>query len=114
MDSVNNALEMLSKIKGRKVFIFADILELDEYAKEIHEKIGKSILNNNINVLICVGKNAKETYNVVYKNISSYHFDNNDDMKKVLDNIIHNGDTILIKGSHGMNLTEIVEYLKKD
>lgn len=114
LDSVNNALEMLSKIKGRKVFIFADILELDEYAKEIHEKIGKSILNNNINVLICVGKNAKETYNVVYKNISSYHFDNNDDMKKVLDNIIHNGDTILIKGSHGMNLTEIVEYLKKD
>ena len=114
LDSVTNALEMLSKIKGRKVFIFGDILELDEYAKEIHEKIGKSILDNSINVLVCVGKNAKETYNTVYKNISAYHFDNNDDMKKALNSIIHNDDTILVKGSHGMNLVEIVEYLKNN
>lgn len=114
LDSVNNAIEMLSKVRGRKIFIFGDILELDEYAKEIHEKIGKSILDNNINVLICVGDNTKETYNCVCKNISAYHFDSNDDMKKELNNILHNGDTILVKGSHGMNLIEIVEYLKND
>ena len=114
LDSVNNALDMLSKVNGRKVFIFGDILELDEYAKKIHEEIGKSVLNTGINILICVGNNAKETYNTVCKNISAYHFDNNNDMKKVLKSIIHNGDTILVKGSHGMNLIEIVEYLKND
>ena len=33
-------------------------------------------------------------------------------MIKELNNIISDGDTILVKGSHGMNLIEVVEYLK--
>lgn len=113
LDSVNNALEMLGKVKGRKVFIFGDILELDNYAKDIHEEIGMSVINNKIDVLITVGENATYTYSVAYDNgIESYHYDCNDDMLKEIDNIIDIGDTILVKGSHGMNLIEIVEHLK--
>ena len=113
LDSVNNSLSMLSKVNGRKVFIFGDILELDEYAKDIHREVGNSVINNNIDLLVCVGDNSRETYNVVFDSgIEAYHFDSNEDMKKEIDDIILHGDTILIKGSHGMNLIEIVEYLK--
>lgn len=113
LDSVNNALSLLSKVKGRKVFIFGDILELDNFAKDIHKEIGISVINNKIDVLITVGTNSKETYNICYdNNIESYHYNNNIDMLKELDKIIDINDTILIKGSHGMNLIEIVEHLK--
>ena len=113
LDSVNNALSMLSKVKGRKVFIFGDILELDEYAKEIHKEIGKSVIDNKIDVLITVGENSKETYSLVYDaNIEAYHYNNNEEMLNEIDKIIDIGDTILVKGSHGMNLIEIVEHLK--
>lgn len=113
LDSVNNALSMLSKVKGRKVFIFGDILELDEFAKDIHKEVGNSVLNNHIDVLITVGENAKETYSVVYdNNVEAYHYDNNSDMLKEIDDIIVHGDTILVKGSHGMKLIEVVEHLK--
>lgn len=113
LDSVNNALGMLSKVNGRKVFIFGDILELDEYAKDIHREIGNSVINNNIDVLITVGEYSKETYSIVYDNgTKAYHFDNNNDMLKEIDDIIDHGDTILVKGSHGMKLIEIVEHLK--
>ena len=113
LDSVNNALEMLGKVKDRKVFVFGDILELDNYAKEIHEKIGKSIIDNKIDVLISVGENAYYTYSLVYDaGIESYHYKNNQDMLKEIDKIIDIGDTILVKGSHGMNLIEIVDHLK--
>lgn len=113
LDSVNNALSMLSKVKGRKVFIFGDILELDEFAKEIHKEIGNSVINNKIDVLITVGENSKETFSVVYdNNIEAYHFDSNSDMLKEIDDIIDHGDTVLVKGSHGMNLIEIVEHLR--
>ena len=113
LDSVNNSLSMLSKVYGRKVFIFGDILELDKYAEEIHKQIGKSVIDNKIDVLITVGTNAYHTYSLAYDSgIESYHFDNNDDMIKEIDKIIDIGDTILVKGSHGMNLIEVVEHLK--
>ena len=114
LDSVNNALSMLSKVNGRKVFIFGDILELDEFAKEIHIKVGESVIENKIDVLICVGDNAYNTYSVVYDSgIESYHYNTNDEMLKEIDKIIDIGDTILVKGSHGMNLAQVVEHLKK-
>ncbi len=113
LDSVNNALELLSKVNGRKVFIFGDILELDNYAETIHKEVGKSIINNHIDVVITVGENAYHTYSVTYDaNIESYHFDNNEEMLKEIDKIIDIGDTILVKGSHGMKLNEIVDHLK--
>ena len=114
-DSVNNALEMLGKVSGRKVFIFGDILELDEFGKEIHRDIGNKVIENKIDLLITVGDLSKETYNVVKSSdIKSYHYSNNNDMIKELKNIINDGDTILVKASHGMNLVEIVEYLKNE
>ena len=113
LDSVNNALDLLSKVDGRKIFVFGDILELDNYAKDIHEEIGRNVINNHIDVLITVGENAYYTYSVVYDaGIESHHYKNNIEMLKEIDKIIDIGDTILVKGSHGMNLTEVVEHLK--
>lgn len=113
LDSVNNALDMLEKVNGRKVFIFGDILELDNYAEEIHKEVGNSVISNKIDVLITVGENAYHTYSICYDNgVESYHYKNNDDMLKEIDKIIDIGDTILVKGSHGMNLIEVVEHLK--
>ena len=113
LDSVRNALEMLAKTPGRKVFIFGDILELDNYAKDIHEEIGKIIVDKKIDVLLTVGENAGYTYSICYDNgIESYHYDSNEKMLEEIDKIIDIGDTILVKGSHGMNLIQIVEHLK--
>ena len=113
LDSVNNALDMLGKVKERKVFIFGDILELDNFAEEIHKEVGKSVIDNKIDVLITVGEYAYHTYSICYDNgVESYHYKNNDDMLKEIDKIIDIGDTILVKGSHGMNLIQVVEHLK--
>ena len=112
-DSVKNSLDLLSKVKNRKVFIFADILELDSFGEEIHKDIGKVIIDNKIDVLITVGNLSKYTYDVVFNNIECYHYDNNNLLLNDIDNIVKNDDVILIKGSHGMKLIEIVDYLKK-
>ena len=113
LDSVNNALEMLGKVSGRKVFIFGDILELDEYAKDIHKEIGHIAFDNKIDVVVTVGENSLYTYNICHNEaIESYHYGNNKELLDEIDKIIEPGDTILVKGSHGMNLIEVVEYLK--
>lgn len=113
LDSVNNALSMLSNVNGRRVFIFGDILELDEYAEEIHKEIGNSVIENKIDVLVCVGNHSKDTYSIVYDaGIEAHYFRNNDDLIKEIDDIIDHGDTVLVKGSHSMNLLEVVEHLR--
>ena len=113
LDSVRNSLTLLSKVNNRKVFIFADILETDEFGKEIHENVGRACIENNIDVVITVGELSKYTYDILKDSkIESYHFSNNQNLISEIDNILETGDAILIKGSHSMNLIEIVNYLK--
>lgn len=114
LDSIKNAAEILNRTNKRKVFIFADILELDEYGKQIHEEIGKIFIENKIDLLITVGSLSKYTNDIFKKeNNNCYHFNNN---KELIENIIpllKEEDIILVKGSHSMNLIEVVEYLKR-
>ena len=114
LDSVRNSLGLLSKVEGRRVFIFADILEVDSFAEEIHKDVGYACSDNNIDVVICVGDMAKYTYEVVKENgIENYFFSNNSELICEIDNILMDDDTVLIKGSHSMNLLEVVDYLRK-
>ena len=113
LDSVNNALSLLSNVSGRRVFIFADILELDEFGEDIHKQVGNSFVNNKIDLLITVGNLSKYTHDIVSSlGINAYHFSNNNDLISNINSIINNGDTILVKGSNSMNLIEVVDYLK--
>ena len=114
LDSVKNSLGLLSKVSGRKVFIFADILEVDNFEEEIHKNVGLAINENKIDVAICIGKMAKYTYQVVNGVLDkAYYYENNDLLLNDIDEILNDGDTILIKGSHSMNLIEVVKYLSK-
>lgn len=115
LDSVKNSLGLLSKILGRKVFIFADILEADGFTKEIHEDVAESIIENKIDVTICVGNQSKYTYEKLKtNNIETYYFESNSDLINNLNSILKEKDTILIKGSHSMKLIEVVNYLKNN
>ncbi len=115
LDSVKNSLGLLSKVLGRKVFIFADILEADNYAKKIHEEVAESIIENKIDMIMCVGKLSKYTYEILkYSGKQVYYFENNDKLINSLNSILKEKDTILVKGSHSMNLIEVVNFLNNN
>ena len=48
--------------KGRSVAIVGDVLELGKYSKDIHFKIGEGLAKLGIDVIICVGKDSKHTW----------------------------------------------------
>ena len=59
-DSMKAALDYLGKLPNkRKIAVLGDMLELGEYSKELHEKVGEEVYINKINLLICVGNEAK-------------------------------------------------------
>ena len=116
LDSTTSALNVLSTFKTRKVAILGDVLETGSYEEEIHKNIGKSIMGNT-DILILVGNSIKYTYDEVIKNNFNkdniYVFNSYEDVIKNIDNIIKKGDTILLKASHGIKLSNVVEYLDK-
>lgn len=116
LDSIKSALNVLSTFKTRKVAILGDVLETGSYEEEIHKNIGKSIIGNT-DILILVGDSIKYTYDEVIKNNFNkdniYVFNTYEDVIKSIDNIIKKGDTILLKASHGIKLSNVVEYLDK-
>lgn len=116
LDSIKSALNVLSTFKTRKVAILGDVLETGSYEEEIHKNIGKSIIGNT-DILILVGNSIKYTYDEVIKNNFNkdniYVFNTYEDVIKNIDSIIKKGDTILLKASHGIKLSNVVEYLDK-
>ena len=109
-DSMKEGIQNLSKYEGRKIAVLGDMLELGDYSEELHRNVGKVVNDNNIDMLITVGEEAK--YIDEESNIEKYHFDNNEDAIKYIKSIINKGDNILIKASNGMKFIEIVNSLK--
>ena len=108
-DSVISALEVLETFKGRKVAILGDILELGDYSKEIHQKIGKNL---KCDLLITIGNDSnyiKEE--AIKKGIESYHFLTKEEFYNKIPTLLRNKDIILVKASHGIRLDEVVNYL---
>lgn len=116
-DSIKAAIETLNNRKEkRKIAVLGDILELGKYSEEIHKSLAKEIINSSIDILITVGTEMKYLINELIDNTydkEMYSFDKYNDTYEVLDNILKKGDVVLLKASHGINLTEVVNHLMK-
>ena len=113
LDSMLSSLEVLSKYKSRKVAILADMLELGEFSEALHRQVGKAVSDLGIDVLICIGKEARYIQDSASNNglKEVYYYKTNEKAIEKLDQILKPHDIILVKGSQGMHLVEITQYL---
>lgn len=115
LDSMKSSIDVLAQYKNRKIAILADMLELGEYEQSLHEEVGKYVAFKNIDELLCVGDAS--CYIVEQAKASglahAYHFDDKQSLMNYLDELIEEDDVILMKGSNGMRLKEVVDHLKE-
>ncbi|MDI6602141.1 MAG: UDP-N-acetylmuramoyl-tripeptide--D-alanyl-D-alanine ligase [Thermoanaerobacteraceae bacterium] len=116
-DSMKAAINFLVDVSmySRKVAILGDMLELGEFAVQSHKDIGKYCYISGVDVLITYGNMAKY---IAEGAVSSgmnpndvYYFEDKAELKKNLSTIIKSDDIVLVKGSRGMKMDEIAEYL---
>lgn len=117
-ESMQASLKYLSGLKNdRKIAVLGDMFELGEYSKELHEKVGKEVVKNNIDILICGGENAKYIVKAAKDSGMNekyiFYFEDKEKMKIFIRENWKKGDAILFKASNGMKFFEIVEYLLK-
>lgn len=113
-DSMKAALDCLSKIQGeRRIAVLGDMGELGEYSKELHEKVGKVVAEDKVDILITVGTEAKQIAETAKQNgvEKTYSFDELKDAVDKLKKILAVNDVVLVKASHYMNFEEIVKAL---
>ena len=103
LEAVKSAINYLENYKGkRKVAILGDILEVGDFGEKIHREI--STVTKNIDLVLTTGDNA------IY--IGGKHFKNIDELIENMYSYLKEGDVILVKASHGMHFSKIVEELK--
>ncbi|KKU80494.1 MAG: UDP-N-acetylmuramoyl-tripeptide-D-alanyl-D-alanine ligase [Parcubacteria group bacterium GW2011_GWA1_47_8] len=108
------AVEALSKIKatGKKIAVLGDMLELGKLTVEEHKTLGEHA-GNVADCIFAVGPRAKYIAEgalagkISEKNI--LQFDNAHEAGKSLENILGEGDIVLIKGSQSIRMERAVE-----
>jgi len=102
--SMEAALKVLSIHQARKVAVLGDMFELGKKAVPAHKRIGKLARKLGVDEFVTVGRLSKNMG-------ANHHFKNNQAAVIGLKKLIHKGDAILIKGSRGMKMEEIVAGL---
>ncbi len=107
--SMRAALDLTAAQPGpRRVAILADMLEMGDIAAESHRAIG-AYAAERVDVVVGVGPLAKEI--VEAAGGTAQWFPDKATLRLGLTKLLREGDVVLVKGSRGMAMEEVVEWL---
>jgi len=113
------ALEVMKMIElpegRRKIAVLGDMLELGERSAEAHREIGLNVAEAGIEALITVGKESEETAIAAkeagLRESQVMSFTDSQKAGIFVQNLIQSGDLILVKGSQGTRMENIVKEI---
>lgn len=110
-DSMKGGIDtLMAAPANRHIAVLADMLELGGLSKECHLEVGAYLAEKKADFLIAVGTEA-EYYIKGAAGVKSMHFENNALALDFLKDFLREGDAVLLKGSRGMKLEEIIKGL---
>jgi UDP-N-acetylmuramoyl-tripeptide--D-alanyl-D-alanine ligase len=112
-DSMKASIDVISDMEctGKKLVVLGDMFELGENSEQYHTDIGHYLAGKNIDELIVVGELSQFIMKAVQEtdsNIKCYSFKDNGEVALYLLSVMQPEDVVLLKGSNGMHLNEIV------
>jgi UDP-N-acetylmuramoyl-tripeptide--D-alanyl-D-alanine ligase len=114
-DSVMAALNLLDELQGEKCAVLGDMLELGLYEKQGHEMVGVRAAQV-VKRLVTVGERAKTIAMAARRsglsNTMITSVDTVDEAIKALEGTLQKNEVVLIKGSHGLHMEQIVYALE--
>ena len=114
--SMKTSIQVLSHAEGRSIAVLGDMGELGEDEHKLHREVGICVGQQNIHTLFCTGELAQEyatTARQTNPNVKIFYFSTREEMTKELLNYVREGDTILVKASHFMEFSKVVEALSE-
>ncbi len=114
-ESTLASLQILHEMKGRRIAVLGDMLELGPYEQSGHEKVGVRAAEV-ADVLVAVGELSKIIARAAreagMKPEKIFWVPDTSQAIEVLRPLLKEGDVVLIKGSHGLRMDRIVSALE--
>lgn len=117
LDSMRASLKLLKDtVSKRKVAILGAIGELGDYLEPILNEVGKSVFENDVDLLILCEENSCYIKNGALKAGMSEDkirlYEKKADLKNEINSLLKDGDCVLIKASRAYKFEEIFEFIK--
>ncbi len=112
-DSMAAALKVLAAKPGRRIAVLGDMLELGDYERQGHHDVGALCGELKIDMVLAVGKAAKEIYNALPAQVEGYYALDREEAMGLLWPLVRQGDTLLFKASNAMGFQQMAAALKE-
>jgi UDP-N-acetylmuramoyl-tripeptide--D-alanyl-D-alanine ligase len=108
------ALNLLEELEGRKIAVLGDMRELGDYEHEGHQKVGMRALEV-ADVLVTVGSLGRIIGDTAARwgmpADAVHSLGDNDEVVRLLKEMVRGDDVVLVKGSRALQMEEIVNAL---
>jgi UDP-N-acetylmuramoyl-tripeptide--D-alanyl-D-alanine ligase len=102
----------------RRILVLGDMLELGEYAREAHRSLGQYVAKNNADALYVRGNFSLDVRDgALESGMQAAQVCCCTDAAEIVDSlkkILRRGDVVLVKGSRGMHMEDVVQLLSKE
>ena len=106
------SIRVLGKSAGRKIAVLGDMLELGDLSDRFHLQVAQTLTENRIDKVFTVGGQMAKMFAALPADVRGKSCTDIDELFTALTQEIQAGDTLLLKGSHSMNLTAVLNRLK--
>lgn len=116
--SMKAAISVLGSMKGgrKKFAVLGDMLELGDAEADYHREVGAFLSSNQADYLFTYGSLGKCIAEGARSELDADHifaYDDKSELIRQLESMLYPKDIVLVKGSRGMKLEEVVEAIKK-
>ncbi len=100
--------------EGRRIAVLGDMLELGQASVPAHRRLGELVAESGVTILFAFGEGTRETVIEAQRSgVVAQHFADKGALCQALLGALRPGDLVLVKGSRGMKMEEVVEAVRK-
>jgi len=115
--SFGNALGAFQSLpgSGKKIVVFADMLELGADEERFHSELGEKIASSGVDVALAYGMRTRASIDALgrsKKACVAKHFKDSPETLAALQEILRPGDLVLFKGSRSMHVEKVLDGIR--
>lgn len=117
--SMKAGIDLLCTAQGISAAVLGDMFELGENSDVLHAGVGEYAAEKGVDRILCVGSQSRHMYEAALRkkgNSEVTYFETREDLLTALkterEKFLPEGATVLIKASHGMHFSQVVDLLK--